>query len=173
MAIDRALLLALLPLLVASCDAQKPVPEKVAEKLNFSIEEAFDTGDMQKVADFYDDSACLFPSEDRSTCGREEIDIYWSELQGPLDWHLTVEEASYDINDIYKSPYYQALEVKPPNWTEHGFELHPDDELLYHLGHSTLLTIRNGEERTSEVDFIVVWRKLPGEDWKILVDSYN
>jgi ketosteroid isomerase-like protein len=173
MAIDKTLAFAVLPLFMMGCDAQKPVPEKVVSKLCESMEVAFDKGKMQEVANFYEDGACLLPVDWQSTCGRQAIDEYWTKMQDPIDWDLTVEAASYDINDIYKSAYYQSLEVKPPNWTEHGLELDAEDELLYHLGHSTLQRIWKGEERTSEVDFIVVWRKLPGSDWKILVDSYN
>lgn len=173
MAIDKKLAIAFLPLLIMGCEAQKPVPEKVAEKLCEAMEEAFNAAEMEEVAAFYEDGACLFPVDRQGTCGRVEIDKYWTEMTDPISWELTVEAASYEVNDIFKSAYYQGLDVKPGNWTEHGFELHPEDELLFHLGHSTLQRIWNGEERTSEVDFIVVWRKQPGTDWKILVDSYN
>ena len=173
MAIKKNLAIVFLPLLFIGCEVHKPVPEKVVEKLCEEMEKAFNDYRMKEVANFYEDGACLFSVDRKSTCGREEIDKHWTEIKDPITWDLTVEAASYEVSDIYKSAFYQGLEVKPSNWTEHGFELHPEDELLYHLGHSTLQRIWKGEERTNEVDFIVVWRKQHGEDWKILVDSYN
>jgi len=173
MAIDKTLAIAFLPLLFIGCEAQKPVPEKLAEKLCEEMEKAFNDYQMEEVANFYEDGACIFRVGWESTCGREEIDKYWTEMKDPIAWDLTVEAASYEVSNIYKSAFYQGLEIKPSNWTEHGFELHQEDELLYHLGHSTLQRNWKGEERTNEVDFIVVWRKQPGEEWKILVDSYN
>ena len=75
--------------------------------------------------------------------GREEIDRYWLALKGAKSWTLEVLEVGGTRDDAYQ------------------------------LGRSTLVTMRDGAEHRSVVDFVVIWRR--GADGKLRIyrDLYN
>ncbi|HEX8151529.1 MAG TPA: DUF4440 domain-containing protein [Thermoanaerobaculia bacterium] len=75
--------------------------------------------------------------------GREAIDRYWLALKGAKSWTLEVLEVGGMRDDAYQ------------------------------LGRSTLVTMRDGTEHRSVVDFVVIWRR--GADGKLRIyrDLYN
>jgi len=106
------------------------------------LEERFRTGDLLGVADAYADDALLIGPGGLRIEGRKEIDAYWSRIEEPIDWRLDVREIGGEGN------------------------------LAYEIGTSRLTTVWEGEEQTSVVEFLLVWRRDEGGEWRIAVDTY-
>ena len=142
--------------------------ETQIETMNKRMEEAFNAGDMLKVAQFYADDAVLLGPDGRQVIGREDIDAYWQNIQNPISWELDVIAVSTEERDIYENAYYKALENGLPKWRVLGHEFDNRKNLVYQLGHSTLKTKRG----TSEVDFILIGQATD-DGYKILLDTYS
>ncbi|WP_185152889.1 nuclear transport factor 2 family protein [Fulvivirga aurantia] len=139
---------------------------------NKQMEEAFNAGDLKKVASFYADDAVLLNADGKAVTGRKNIDDYWMKVKNPVTWELEVIEVSQDEKHIYENPYYKSLKNKPLDWRVHGFEFDDRENLVYQLGHSTLKTKRDDGVKSSEVDFILIWQATD-EGYKILLDTYS
>ena len=96
--------------------------------LNAELERRFRAGDLLGVADLYADDAVLLGPDGERVEGREAIDAYWSQINGPQDWRLEIREIG-------------------------GSSANP-----YELGRSHLTVAPGGEARTSVVDFLVLWK---------------
>lgn len=141
--------------------------------INQEMEDAFAAGDMGKLASYYLDDAIMLAPQSEPVRGRSEIDAYWERINNPVSWDLEVIAVSPSEKDIYDHAYYNALERKPPSWRQAGFITETDSRgLVYQLGRSSLTVERNGEEQTSVVDFILVWKYTP-DGYRILVDTYS
>lgn len=151
--------------------AQDSVDDRI-ELLNSEMENAFNEGDLQKVADFYLDEAYLLNPGGKVITGRENINKYWTNIENPVKWELEVIEVTKDEKSIYENEYWIALKNKPPDWRVHGIEIENDKSLVYQLGNSKLTVAQNGQERTSEVNFILIW-KYTEDGYKILLDTYS
>lgn len=151
----------------------QPLPLEKVEAWNEEMEEAFRQGKPLELAALYVDSAMLLSPGGHAVTGRTAIDDYWTALQYPVDWDLTVLAASGEVDDLYEHARWQALKQKPPLWEEDwlaGF----DCPKIYQLGHS-LLSYRNqaeGKIRRSHVDFILIWGEVEPGKWRILLDTY-
>ncbi len=147
--------------------------EEDIKRQNEAMEEAFEAGDMKKVASFYLDDAVLLSPGNEPVTGRKEIDAYWANTKDPVSWELEVIEVSADEKDIYQNQYYESLETKPPSWRNRGVKIEADDQaIVYQLGRSTLTSRWQGKENTSVVSFILVW-KYTDEGYRIIVDTYS
>ncbi len=143
------------------------------EQLNRKMEEAFEAGEMDKLASFYLDDAIMLAPQSEPVKGREAIDAYWARTENPISWDLEVIAVSPSEKEIYEHAYYRALETKPPSWRQAGFITETDDRgLVYQLGRSSLKAEYNGKPQTSVVNFILVW-KYTDEGYRILVDTYS
>lgn len=112
--------------------------------VNDSMEAAFNRDDMKAVAAFYTDDARLAGEGGDIVEGRAAIDAYWGRLGG-----------------------------RGGNWRLEVFEVGGHRDLAYQRGRSHLtLRGRDGRERTSVVDFVVVWRRTPEGGLRILLDLY-
>jgi uncharacterized protein (TIGR02246 family) len=109
---------------------------------NRHLEEQFRRGNLLGVADLYADDAVLLDSQGGRHEGRAEIDAYWTRIEAPRDWRL-------ESRRVFGS-----------------------DTLAYELGRSHLTTIRDGQEHTSVVDFLLLWRREVDGQWKIVLDAY-
>ena len=139
-----ALALGLLALVACHSTSPKVRPPYVVEieAQNRALEELFRAGNLLGVADLYADDAVLVNSGGERTQGRQEIDEYWSAIENPVDWRL-------DIRRILGS-----------------------EQVAYELGTSHLTTRRDGALRTSVNDFLVLWQRASGGEWRIAVDAY-
>ncbi|UII32364.1 DUF4440 domain-containing protein [Fulvivirga ulvae] len=142
------------------------------KRLNKQMEEAFNAGELQKVAGFYLDDAYLISPGDKTITTRANIDESWTSIKNPVKWELEVIEVTKDEKSIYDNEYWKALKNKPPEWRAQGIDIDNNQQLVYQLGHSKLTTMRDGKENTSEVDFILIW-KYTDEGYKILLDTYT
>jgi ketosteroid isomerase-like protein len=112
-------------------------------QLNRAMEAAFNRRDLLAVAAFYSDSGCLIAGRSGlRTCGRVNIDAYWSGIPHPLAWTLE------------------------------AFDVDGGDTGAYQIGRSTLITGTGATRDTSITDFVVIWKKNSSGTWKILLDLY-
>jgi len=112
------------------------------EERNRHMEQQFRDGNLLGVADLYADDAVLLDSRGERVSGRDEIDAYWTGIEAPLEWKL-------EMRRIYGS-----------------------DTLVYEIGRSHLTTLRDGTQHTSEVDFLLLWKREKNGEWKIALDAY-
>ena len=145
---------------------------KIVDELLEAMEQACNDKDMKKVAEFYgDDSKLLAPGRYKVE-GREAVNQYWLKLK-PISWELTVAKASENENDLYETDYWKNLKNKPPHWKEHDIVIGKEEDVVYQLGHSKLTYInRSGKEHTSDVDFVLVWKKNKEGEYKVFIDTY-
>jgi ketosteroid isomerase-like protein len=98
---------------------------------------------MRAVARFYADDARIDGERGELVQGRAAIDKYWMDIRNAKSWKL-------DVIDV----------GGPPD--------HP-----YQIGRSTLVTTGPNVDRTSVVEFLVVWRREPGGNLRMVVDYYR
>jgi ketosteroid isomerase-like protein len=111
--------------------------------VNDSMEAAFNRGDMRAVAAFYADDSKLAGGGDVVE-GRAAVDAYWGRLGG-----------------------------RGGTWRLEVFEVGGSRDLAYQRGRSHLtLRSADGRERTSVVDFVVVWRRNAEGGLRIWLDLY-
>ncbi len=140
-------------------------------RMNRQMENLFGKGNLSELAEIYLDEAVLLSPGGNLVKGRSEIDNYWTRIESPVSWTLEVIFVTEDEQEIYSHEFWSRLETKPPDWNTAV----PDSlkkNLVFQLGHSTLKTVWQGSERTSEVDFLLVWKKTPA-GYRILADSYT
>jgi uncharacterized protein (TIGR02246 family) len=75
--------------------------------------------------------------------GAEAILAYWQQISDPINWTLEVQETT------------------------------GTGEVVHQTGRSHLTYLDGLEERTSIVDFFLVWRRHEDGSYKIAVDSYH
>ena len=112
------------------------------EAQNRRLEEAFRAGNLLGIADVYADDAQILDAHGTRVAGRQEIDQYWSAIEGPVEWKLTIRR------------------------------LRGSEAVAYELGTSELTTRREGELHTSTNDFVVLWRRDSSGEWRIVIDAY-
>lgn len=139
-------------------------------KRNNDMELLFAAGDMQGVADVYDPHAHMY-SGYIHVQGSEQIEAYWKEISDPINWKLDVIAVSSDFEDVTRHPEYEALEKKPIHWNDKGIHFE-DGQYMYEFGRSSLTRMWEGEEKTSVVFFLLVWRLNEDGVWRIFIDTY-
>lgn len=129
----------------AILQAQSPDPAAIrteVESVNRAMETAFNRGDLLAVARFYADDAVIMGPGTRVR-GRERVDQYWLGISNPKSWRLEV------------------------------FEVGGSRDEPWQLGRSTLVSgSSSGQDHTSVVDFIVLWRRQADGQLRIYVDMY-
>ena len=128
---------------VVRATVQNPALRAEIQAVNDSMMAAFNSGDMRAVARFYADDARVDGERGELVEGRAAIDKYWADLRNPKSWKLDV------------------LDVGGP----------PDNP--YQIGRSTLVTTSASGDRTSVVEFLVVWRRETSGGLRIVVDYYR
>lgn len=113
------------------------------DSLNRAMEQAFTAGNMLEVARFYADDGVLMGPRGSRTAGRKDIDAYWQALREPRSWKLEVFDVGGSRDDAWQ------------------------------LGRSTLVMGGPQGERTSVVNFIVIWKRQKDGAMKIALDFYN
>ena len=107
------------------------------------MEQAMRDNDLLKVGSYYwDDAILLGQSGNRRGGSRESIDAYWRRFGTGIDWSLSVDS----VEGV--------------------------DSLIVHRGRSLLTYIRNGERRTSEVQFVLLWQRSQDGVLRIAFDAY-
>ena len=123
--------------------AQHPALRAEIRAVNDSMMAAFNSGNMLAVARFYADDARIDGERGELVQGRAAIDKYWTDIRNAKSWKLDV------------------IDVGGPRDTP------------YQIGRSTLVTTGPNGDRTSVVEFLVVWRRDPSGGLKIVVDYYR
>ena len=121
-------------------------PDETKQKINAmnqKMAEAFRSGDMVKVAEFYADDATVIIPGGKKIEGRKAIYKYLTTLKNSKDFKLEVS----DVNGSGK--------------------------LLYQVGTITFTADKNGTPETHSSDQVKVWKRGSDWDYKISADSYN
>jgi uncharacterized protein (TIGR02246 family) len=130
--------------LAAQAQSTRPSPLRAEiDSLNRAMERAFASKDMLAVARFYADDAVIMGPRGFRTAGRTDIDNYWKGLREPKTWKL-------DVLDVGG---------------------HRDD--AWQLGRSTLVTGGPDGDRTSVVNFVVIWKRQADGSLRMALDFYN
>ncbi len=114
------------------------------EARNREMSAALERGDGLAVARIYaDDARLVGPGDEAPVVGREAIDRYWTRIRNVTRWQLDVLEVGGSRDDAYQ------------------------------VGRSTLVHGEGEKQRTSVVDFVLVWKR--GADGKLYIhlDFYN
>lgn len=160
-------------LFVASCQLTPPNYPKLARELNDQMETAFKKGEMKKLAAIYSDDGYLMSPNRKATHGRKAIDAYWERWHTPINWKLDVIAVSENEQDIYESDYWKKMMEKPKHWREEGIEI-GDNKVFYQLGHSKIeYESDDGMHKTSDVDFVLVWKLEKDGVYRIWIDTYR
>lgn len=123
-------------------DAPDESKQKIHE-LNQKMAEAFRSGDMVKVAEFYADDATIIIPGGKKIEGRKAIYEYLTTLKNSKDFKLEVS----DVNGSGK--------------------------MLYQVGTVTFTADKNGTPEMHSADQVKVWKRGSDWNYKISVDSYN
>ena len=158
----------ILVLLCSSCQSYK---HQIRKQLN-GMEEAWVNGEFEKIAQFYTDDAYLLSGKSIVAKGEKEVIEYWSSTKAkPIDWTLTDWVTSPHLSDIHSYPKWVEVGTDMPRWTDHKIPV-PEEDVIYQLGESVLVSERNKKAHSSVVSFLLVWKKTE-EGYKIYVDAYN
>lgn len=158
-------------LLMITCRNVAVDQEQVIVEQNQRMEAFFNAGDMMGVSSVYHDNGHMY-SGYIHVQGREQIEAYWKEIEHPIDWKLQVIEVSNSFEDILANEAYKALAEKPVHWDKHDIVLDDSETYMYQFGISQLTRLWKGEEKMSEVHFLLVWVKDAHGEWKIFIDTY-
>lgn len=102
----------------------------------------FRSNNMALMATLYHNDACIV-GDGYKGCGKEEILKYWEELKDKgISWDLVVEHTQVDGD--------QAIQT----------------------GISDLTFLLDGKPYQSKTRFVLIWRQIPGEGWKVSLDQY-
>ncbi|HKR04960.1 MAG TPA: nuclear transport factor 2 family protein [Bacteroidia bacterium] len=123
-------------------DATEETKQKI-QGLNQQMAEAFRSGDMVKVSEFYADDATVIIPGGKKIEGRKAIYEYLATLKNSKDFKAEVS----DVNGSGK--------------------------ILYQVGTITFTADKNGTLETHSSDQVKVWKRGTDWDYKISVDSYN
>ena len=157
---------------VVGCQSSPADYKSIARNLNTEMELAFKKGEMKKLSAIYSDDGYLLSPNRKATHGRVAIDAYWERWHTPLNWTLDVIAVSKNEQDIYNHDYWTEVGRKPKHWREEGIEI-GEAEVFYQLGHSKIeYESDDSVHKTSDVDFIIVWKKDVGGNYKIWIDTY-
>jgi uncharacterized protein (TIGR02246 family) len=148
----RLVMVALLLMVgIAVSIAQKSNPnadEQAIRKLDKDWSAAAQSKDVDKTISFYADDASAFPFNAPIATGKEQIRQMWS--------HLT------------STPGF-ALNFGPTR-----IEVAKSGDLAYDVGTFALtLNDAQGNAATEAGKYVVVWKKQPNKQWKVVADIFN
>lgn len=118
----------------------------IVESRNEKLGECFKSGDAEKLALMYCDSAKLSPNGSKFVHGRDSIKAFWAE--------------------DFKSS--KTIEMKTNVLTIDG-----DNEVIYETGLATSKIMYNDTLYTPTVKYINVWRKQPDGNYLLDIDFWN
>jgi ketosteroid isomerase-like protein len=118
----------------------------IVEKQNEALENCFTTGNADKLAEMYTDSAKLSPNGSRFITGRDSIKLFWTE-------------------DFKTS---KVLKMETLVMTING-----DENLIYETGKAFSDILYNDSVYHARVKYINVWSKQPDGNYKLDVDFWN
>jgi ketosteroid isomerase-like protein len=118
----------------------------IVEARNAQLAECFKSGDAEKVALMYSDSAKLSPNGFKFVYGRDSIKAFWAE-------------------DFKTS---RTIEMNTNVLTIDG-----DNEVIYETGLASSKIIYNDSTYNVTVKYINVWRKQPEGNYLLDIDFWN
>ena len=140
-------------ILISSCKSQtkehkisKEGMEAIVKKQNALLTTYFKTGNAEKLASLYTDSAKLSPNAGDFVIGKENIKAFWKK-------------------DFESS---QLLEMETKVFTTEGTEA-----IIYETGKTTTKTLYQDSVYKFTVKYINVWVKQPDGNYQLDVDFWN
>lgn len=135
-----------------------------------AMEEAYAQKNTEQITAFYDRSGRIFADGKLVARGYYGIRDYWNNPRmEPVGWKLTPYIITRDPEDIYNSLRWQELKDKPVRITRLEATVDPDG--FYQFGRSDLTYLRDGQEYTDTMYFLLHWTEKWGKP-RILIDSY-
>jgi uncharacterized protein (TIGR02246 family) len=122
-------------------DAPDDTKQKIQE-LNKKMEEAFRSGDMVKVAEFYADDATVIIPGGRKIQGKKAIYDYLTTIKDATDFQI-------DVTDVNGS-----------------------GKILYQLGSISFTANNNGLSEKHSSDQMKIWKRGTDWDYKISADIF-
>ena len=119
---------------------------EIVKNQNALLEEAFKTGNAEKLAALYTDSAKLSPDGNDFVIGREKIKTFWE-------------------NDFKTS---KLLDMKTEVLTTNGTQ-----NFIYETGKTTTKSLYQDSIYTFKVKYVNVWIKQPDGNYQLEVDFWN
>ncbi|MFG0258270.1 MAG: YybH family protein [Phycisphaerales bacterium JB043] len=139
----RVVLGLLAALVLAGCGTNGVSYRQRILAANEALETRFRDGDMLGVASVYAEDAVMHGPGGGRVEGREGVEAYWMGIAEPIDWDLRVDDLRICADRAWQ------------------------------LGRSTLRYVGDdGRERTSVVDFHLIWRKQRDGSWQIGEDTW-
>lgn len=121
---------------------------------NQQLMDAYNRGDKQAVADMYEDTALMMSSSGERYQGREAIVQYWNP------------------NAKGDAPNNPAISPPTSKWTLNIHSIEGTPPMPIQRGQSILEFQRDGKTTTSDVQFIVIWKRQTDGSYKIAVDAW-
>jgi uncharacterized protein (TIGR02246 family) len=116
------------------------------EQVNARFMEAFKAGDAATIASLYTETAKMLPPDTTEIAGRAAIQAEWQ------SW----------IDDGLKDLTLEAQEVEA------------SDDLAYEVGLFSLqVPTENNQLVTANGNYVVVWKRDAGGNWRLQVDTWN
>jgi len=136
--------------LVEGCGSGAPKDTRAGDEATIraysaTASEAARTKDVDKVTSFYADDALAFSNYSATT--------------------TTIEAMRADLRNAFSAPGTLS-------WRTSAIEVARSGDLAYEHGRYTYTTgEKDGKSKTQTGNYLLVWRKRPGGDWKIAVDT--
>jgi uncharacterized protein (TIGR02246 family) len=136
--------------LVEGCGSRAPKDTRAEDEATIraysaTASEAARTKDVDKVASFYADDALAFSNYSATTTTKEAMRA--------------------DLRNAFSVP-------GTISWKTSAIEVARSGDLAYEHGRYTYTTTeKDGKSKTQTGNYLLVWRKSPGGDWRIAVDT--
>jgi ketosteroid isomerase-like protein len=113
------------------------------EQLNRTIEKSIKAHDLSTIVDMYADDATIILSGGKKISGRKAIAEYWYSLGN-------VKSLKSEINELGGS-----------------------GKIVYQVGKWTFTSVKDGIEKITTTDIVIVWKKNTNYEYKIQLNSSN
>lgn len=150
----KSFTLILFVIVLSACGMPQRIPGQaelrdVIKLANRQLMDAYNRGDKLAVARMYEDNAVMISDRGERYQGREAIDAYWNPPPKP-----------------------GAAAPKPGAWSLEVLSVEGNPNMLIQRGRSILKSEWDGKASTSDVQFVVVWRRQSDNSYKIAVDAW-
>jgi ketosteroid isomerase-like protein len=128
---------------LAAQDAAREALHGQLEAQTRAMSAAYARGDLQAVSRYYADDATIYKPGGQVVRGRRAIDAFWREIDRPLDWRMMTVDFGGSLNEAFQ------------------------------LVESVLRESHEGKVSTARTWCLMLWRRAPGGQWRIVADMYT